>query len=187
MAERMVQWLRTRLYKFSVLARGRALSSVRASVRRELSDNHDVDSKTREYSASASYDHSSGLCRGGMVNTTVGAVLEKHSVQWHIKRQLYNRWLCWRGRHLHIARQMAVRAVAAQLPTPAETEGAITVHATTEDAAASTEAATSSQCGSGRCSSRAGANSGSSAACTNADTNRTANHWGTDISLRSSA
>ena len=39
---------------------------------------------------------------------------------------------------------MAVRTVAAQLPTTAETEGAITVHAATVDAAAITEATTDS-------------------------------------------
>ena len=63
--ERMVQWFRTRLYRFSVLARGHALPVVRAGIIRELSDNQQVDSNAREYNASASYDHKSGLCRGG--------------------------------------------------------------------------------------------------------------------------
>ena len=39
---------------------------------------------------------------------------------------------------------MAMIAAAAQLPTTTETEGAITMHAATEDVAVSTEATTSS-------------------------------------------
>ena len=63
--ERMVQWFRTRLYRFSVLARGHALASVRADIRKELSNNQHSHNKTREYSVSASYNHKSGLCREG--------------------------------------------------------------------------------------------------------------------------
>jgi DNA mismatch repair ATPase MutL len=48
----------------SVGYRGQALASVRAGIRRELINNQHVDSKAREYNASASYDHKSGLQRG---------------------------------------------------------------------------------------------------------------------------
>ena len=50
---------------------------------------------------------------GGMVDTTVGEVLIKFSIQWHVRRQVHSSWLYRRERHLRAARQMAVDATDA--------------------------------------------------------------------------
>ena len=77
----------------------------------------------------------------GMVSTTVGAVLTKHSIRWHIRRQVYSKWLHWRERHLLTVQQMAADAVAAQPLSTQATHGAATGGAELGNASAESAAA----------------------------------------------
>ena len=85
-----------------------------------------------------------------MVDTTVGAVLVKYSIQWYIRRRVHSSWLYWRERHLRAARQMAVDVtdtLTAQTPgttagtARAHTPSAVTGAAAAEGAAAEAAAA----------------------------------------------
>ena len=135
-AERMVQWFRARLDRFLASVMGHALLSVKSDIGRELSNGRRSDSTT-VYCTGTPYgertcltdycmctashvprtvqnrqSNTTAVITAGMISTTVGAVLQKCSTQWHIRSLIHSRWLCWRGRCLRTARQMAVRAVA---------------------------------------------------------------------------
>ena len=140
-AERMVKVFRAALHSFRVLVKGHALSSVQSAIYRELNGTRHSDSMTREYCSGTAHQQRVGLTdycmcdrkhTASMTSTTVGAVLIKHSIRWHIRRQVHSWWLCWRERHLLAAQQMA--AVAARTPSTA-TGGADTESAAAEGAA----------------------------------------------------
>ena len=165
-AERMVKSFRAALHSFRVLARGHALQSVQSAIFRQLRGGKHSKHVTREYCSGTQYSQRVGLTdycscdtphvfkRGsahtpavtaGMVDTTVGAVLVKYSIQWYIRRRVHSSWLYWRERHLRAARQMAVDVtdtLTAQAPgTTAGTARAQTPSAVTEAAAAEGAAA----------------------------------------------
>ena len=153
-AERMVKVFRAALHSFRVLVKGHALSSVQSAIYRELNGDRHSDSMTREYCSGTAHQQRVGLTdycmcdrehTASMTSTTVGAVLIKHSIRWHIRRQVHSWWLYWRERHLLAAQQMA--AVAARTPSTA-TGGADTESAAAEGAAsegAAAEGATAEQ------------------------------------------
>ena len=153
-AERMVKVFRAALHSFRVLVKGHALSSVQSAIYRELNGDRHSDSMTREYCSGTAHQQRVGLTdycmcdrkhTASMTSTTVGAVLIKHSIRWHIRRQVHSWWLYWRERHLLAAQQMA--AVAARTPSTA-TGGADTESAAAEGAAsegAAAEGATTEQ------------------------------------------
>ena len=132
----VVQWFRARLNRFLESVKGHALLSVKSDIEKELRDSQHSDSATRKYCTGTPYGERTGLtdycmcsaCHArtvhdrnsntttvvtaAMVSTKVEVVLQKYSTQWHIRSQIHSRWLCWRGRCLRTAQQMAVRAVA---------------------------------------------------------------------------
>ena len=152
-AERMVKSFRAALHSFRVLARGHALRSVQSGIHRELNGGQHSDSMTREYCTGTAHwqrigltdycmcgtahvfreskqvgNHCSPRIAAGTISTTVGAVLTKHSIRWHIRRQVYTKWLHWRERHLLTVQQMAADAVATSTlaPSAAAPQGTMT-------------------------------------------------------------
>jgi hypothetical protein len=149
-AERMVQQFRAALHGFEMVARAHTLRTVASAISRELRDDQHSDSPTREYSQTASkiLVHGTGNAMTpaqyrsvpGMVDTTVGTVLDKLSTQWYQKRPMHSMWLHWREKHLRAARLIAVHAMAA-----APAQGNPSMPQTTEQLSAPVQVPTAEQ------------------------------------------
>jgi hypothetical protein len=149
-AERMVQQFRAALHGFEIVARAHTLRTVASAISRELRDDQHSDSPTREYSQTASkiLVHGTGNAMTpaqyrsvpGMVDTTVGTVLDKLSTQWYQKRPMHSMWLHWREKHLRAARLIAVHAMAA-----APAQGNPSMPQTTEQLSAPVQIPTTEQ------------------------------------------